>query len=108
MTYQSVIARSVATKQSIARRRPLDCFVATLLAMTVGMFAVSASAETLKLGNEGVYPPFSILDPSGKLSGVEPDVAREMCKRMAVECELVVMEYKALIPSLLQGKLDAV
>jgi ABC-type amino acid transport substrate-binding protein len=70
--------------------------------------AVPAAAETLKLGNEGVYPPFSILDPSGKLTGVEPDVAREMCKRMGVECELVVMEYKALIPSLLQGKLDAV
>src|SRR5258706_2446042 len=70
--------------------------------------AAPAAAETLKLGNEGVYPPFSILDPSGKLSGVEPDVAREMCKRMGVECELVVMEYKALIPSLLQGKLDAV
>src|SRR5258708_35499715 len=70
--------------------------------------AAPAAAETLKLGNEGVYPPFSILDPSGKLSGVEPDVAREMCKRMGVECELVVMEYKALFPSLRQGKLDAV
>lgn len=72
------------------------------------LMTAPVAAETLKLGNEGVYPPFSILDPSGKLSGVEPDVAREMCKRMGVECELVAMEYKALIPSLLQGKLDAV
>jgi ABC-type amino acid transport substrate-binding protein len=31
-----------------------------------------------------------------------------MCKRMKVECELVAMDFKALIPSMLQGKLDIV
>ena len=71
------------------------------------MWSAPALAETLKLGNEGTYPPFSVVDSSGKLTGMEPDLAREMCKRMGVECELVVMDFKALIPSLLQGKLDA-
>jgi ABC-type amino acid transport substrate-binding protein len=66
-----------------------------------------ARAEHLKLGNEGVYPPFSIVDSSGKLTGIEPDWAREMCKRMNADCEFVVMDFKALIPSLLQGKFDA-
>jgi ABC-type amino acid transport substrate-binding protein len=81
-----------------------------IIAGLIGALVLAAPAvgETLKLGNEGIYPPFSILDSTGKLTGVEPDLAREMCKRMGVECELVVMEYKALIPSLLQGKLDAV
>lgn len=68
----------------------------------------AARAETLKLGNEGTYPPFSVVDPSGKLTGVEPDLAREMCRRMNVECELVAMDFKALIPSMLQGKLDVI
>ena len=70
--------------------------------------ASAVSAETLKLGNEGTYPPFSILAPSGELTGIEPDLAREMCKRMGATCEIAAMDYKALIPSLLQGKLDVV
>ena len=67
-----------------------------------------ASADTLKFGNEGTYPPFSVVDSSGKLTGMEPDLAREMCKRMGAECDIVVMDFKALIPSMLQGKLDGV
>ena len=67
-----------------------------------------AHAEKLVLGNEGSYPPFSMVDPSGRLTGLEPDLAREMCKRMNAQCEIVVMDFKGLIPALLQKKLDAV
>jgi arginine/ornithine transport system substrate-binding protein len=66
----------------------------------------SAQAEKLRLGNEGVFPPFSMVDSDGTVKGVEPDLAREMCKRMNVECEIIVMDFKALIPSILQGKFD--
>ena len=79
----------------------------TLIALAL-LGAGGASAETLKFGNEGVYPPFSILSSDGKLTGVEPDLAREMCKRMKVECDIVAMDFKALIPSLLQGKFDGI
>ncbi|SON55670.1 Histidine-binding periplasmic protein precursor [Hartmannibacter diazotrophicus] len=65
-----------------------------------------AAAEKLLLGNEGVYPPFSIVDSDGNLTGFEPELAREVCKRMDVECEFVVMDFKALIPSILQGKFN--
>jgi ABC-type amino acid transport substrate-binding protein len=70
-------------------------------------FATTARADHLKLGNEGIYPPFSIVGSDGTLSGIEPDWAREMCKRMDADCEFVVMDFKALIPSLLQNKFDA-
>jgi ABC-type amino acid transport substrate-binding protein len=66
----------------------------------------SAQAEKLRLGNEGVFPPFSMVGSDGVLKGVEPDLAREMCKRMNVECELIAMDFKALIPSILQGKFE--
>ncbi len=81
-----------------------------ILGLGAVMFASptgAAAADKLKLGNEGTYPPFSMVDASGKLTGVEPDLAREVCKRMKVECEFVVMDFKALIPSLLQSKFDA-
>lgn len=80
--------------------------IVTAALMTGG--ASLASAEKLVLGNEGSYPPFSMVDASGKLTGFEPDLAREMCKRMNVECDIVVMDFKGLIPALLQNKLDAV
>jgi ABC-type amino acid transport substrate-binding protein len=67
-----------------------------------------ARADKLTFGNEGTYPPFSVIDPSGRLTGFEPELAREMCKRMNAECDIVAMDFKALIPSLLAGKLDGV
>ena len=81
-------------------------------AVAASVFALGsimpASAEKLILGNEGSYPPFSMVSPDGTLTGFEPELAREMCKRMNAECEIVVMDFKALIPALLQNKLDAV
>jgi arginine/ornithine transport system substrate-binding protein len=75
---------------------------------TMLMAVAPVRAEKLTLGNEGINPPFSIVDSSGNLTGMEPELAREMCKRLNVECEIVVMELKALIPAMLQGKLDAI
>lgn len=66
------------------------------------------SAEKLVFGNEGTYPPFSIVDTTGKLTGVEPELAREMCKRMNADCDIVVMDFKALIPALLTKKIDGI
>jgi arginine/ornithine transport system substrate-binding protein len=100
MTAQ-MTARTYAIRR-LARMLGLLCTAAILAGVPAASFA-----ETLKLGNEGTYPPFSVVDSTGKLTGFEPDLAREMCKRMNVECEFVVMDFKALIPSLLQGKFSA-
>src|SRR4051812_20700360 len=81
--------------------------LAGAVSLGLGLLAgASAHAEKLRLGNEGVFPPFSMVDSNGVLKGVEPDIAREMCKRMNVECEFVVMDFKALVPSILQGKFE--
>jgi ABC-type amino acid transport substrate-binding protein len=85
---------------------PWIATVGLVVALVAGV-ATPARADRLKLGNEGVYPPFSIVASDGKLTGIEPDWAREMCKRMNADCEFLVMDFKALIPSLLQGKFDA-
>ncbi|WP_407049094.1 transporter substrate-binding domain-containing protein [Methyloraptor flagellatus] len=94
-------------KDAFPFRRTGAAIRRTLIAFSL-LGTGGAMAETLKFGNEGVYPPFSILSSDGKLTGVEPDLAREMCKRMKVECEVVAMDFKALIPSLLQGKFDGI
>jgi len=83
---------------------------AWISSLIVGVMTAAAPAwaDKLVLGNEGSYPPFSITDASGKLTGVEPELAREMCRRMQAECEIVAMDFKALIPALLQGRMDAI
>ena len=81
--------------------------IATLIS-TALLGSRPAAADKLVFGNEGTYPPFSILDPSGKLTGFEPELARAMCERMKADCDIVAMDFKALIPSLMAGKLDAV
>jgi arginine/ornithine transport system substrate-binding protein len=93
----------ILTRHHFASTAGALCVAAGALIGATG----AAPAETLRLGNEGVYPPFSIVSSNGALTGAEVDLAREMCKRMNVECEFVVMDYKALIPSLVQGKIDA-
>jgi arginine/ornithine transport system substrate-binding protein len=87
-------------------RRLITLAGAVSLGLGVLAGAASAQVQKLRLGNEGVFPPFSMVDSDGSVKGVEPDLAREMCKRMNVECEIVVMDFKALVPSILQGKFD--
>ena len=89
---------------STAGANALASLVAATVVATLSLSP--ADAKTLRVGNEGVYPPFSIIDSDGKPTGIEPDLAREVCKRMKVECEIVAMDFKALIPSILQGKFD--
>ena len=96
----------MAMRISPTRRRLIALAGAISLGLSTLAGAASAQAEKLRLGNEGVFPPFSMVGSDGVLKGVEPDLAREMCKRMNVECELIAMDFKALIPSILQGKFD--
>ena len=83
---------------------------AGIVAVLTAGFAHLSSADQTKLilGNEGSYPPFSIITTEGTLSGMEPELAREMCKRMEVDCEIVTMDFKALLPSLISGKIDMI
>lgn len=82
-----------------------SCLVGVAL---VALSSTAAVAEKLSIGNEGTYPPFSMMQPDGTVTGIEPDLAREMCTRMKADCEIKVMDFQALIPSLLQGRLDAI
>jgi len=49
-----------------------------------------------------------MIDSSGKLSGFDVDLIKDLCKRAHVECELITGEWTSLIPSLNAGKFDLV
>lgn len=80
-----------------------------ILLSTAASLLISAqafAAETLKIGTEGAYPPFNLIDASGQVVGFDLDIAHALCARMAVECEVVTSDWDGIIPALNAGKFD--
>lgn len=79
-------------------------FAGIALSMSIG----SALAEdTLRLGmTPEPYMPFTQIDSSGKWDGLEADLSRALCEKMAVKCEISQMAWDGLIPSLKENKID--
>ena len=69
---------------------------------------VAGDWKKVKIATEGAYPPWNYLDDSGNLAGFEPDLAKELCQRMHVECEIVSQKWRGIIKGLNSGKYDAV
>lgn len=74
-------------------------------------FAMSSkpvqAAESIKIGVEGAYKPFSYME-NGQLKGFDIEIAQALCKAMDVKCELVAQDWDGIIPGLLAGKYDAI
>lgn len=81
------------------------------LALTVAALAMTAGigmAQTVRLGTEGAYPPFNMIDDSGEVAGFEREVGDELCKRAALTCEWVTNEWDSIIPNLVSGNYDVI
>lgn len=64
--------------------------------------------ETIKIGIEGSYPPFSYISETQTIEGFEPDLAKLFCEKMEQKCEIVQVDFDALIPSLNTKRIDAI
>lgn len=67
-----------------------------------------AHAADLRICVEGAYPPFSMIDNTGNVVGFDIDIANALCAEMGKSCEMVETEWDAIIPSLEQGRCDAI
>lgn len=78
-----------------------------LLAAAILAFGSSVqAADKLKIGTEGAYPPFNMIEPSGKVVGFDIDIAQAVCAKMKVECEVVTTDWDGIIPALNAKKFD--
>ncbi|PIE13490.1 MAG: amino acid ABC transporter [Rhodobacterales bacterium] len=71
-------------------------------------FAAQATADTLRIGTEGAYPPFNYIESDGTIAGFDVDIALELCKRMEVKCDVVAQDWDGIIPGLLANKYDVI
>ncbi len=69
---------------------------------------IAFAQSPVKIAVEGSYPPFSYLNPDRTLGGFEVDLANLFCEKAQLKCEIVQVEFDALIPSLNTKKIDAI
>lgn len=70
--------------------------------------ALSGGAGVLRLGTASVTEPFSFVDGSQRVVGFDIELARRVAQQQGKALEVVNMDFGALIPALISGKVDMI
>ncbi len=74
----------------------------------IALFAGMASADTVRMGTEGAYPPYNYIDDNGEVAGFERELGDELCARAELTCEWVTNDWDSIIPNLVSGNYDTI
>ena len=77
---------------------------AAVLALSTGL----AAAQTVRMGTEGAYPPYSFINDAGEVDGFERELGDELCTRAGLTCEWVTTDWDSIIPNLQSGNYDTI
>ena len=80
--------------------------VLMVAAATLAFGSGAMAADKLKIGTEGAYPPFNLIDSSGQVGGFDIEISQALCAKMKVECEVVTSDWDGIIPALNAKKFD--
>jgi len=75
-------------------------------AATAGTIEDIKAKGTLIVGTKADYPPYGMLDSTGKIVGMEADMAADVAKRLGVKLELVPVVASNRMQFLQTGKTD--
>lgn len=94
----------------MTHRTPIRRFCLTVLfASLMNGFAVQAKEwKSITIATEGSYEPWNLTLPGGKLGGFEPELMENLCKRMGIQCKLIVQSWDGMIAGLNAGKYDVI
>ena len=98
------------------------CFRKSLSVLMLFVFVVSggglafAASDALELlvpgelsvATEGTYPPFSMSDEKGQLSGLEIAVVKEICNRLGLTYKPVMIKWESILIGLFADKYDMI
>jgi polar amino acid transport system substrate-binding protein len=85
------------------------------MALALAFAAAPATAQTLEkikqrgvlvVGTKADYKPFGFRDPSGAITGFEPDMAKDVADKLGVKLELEPVVSSNRMQFLQQGKID--
>ncbi len=85
--------------------KAIKLFAAATLATLVATGSATA-ADKLRIGTEGAYPPFNLIDKDGKVGGFDVDIAQALCAKMKADCTVVTQDWDGIIPALNARKFD--
>lgn len=62
----------------------------------------------IRLGTAAITEPFSFVDSSHQVVGIDIEIASRLAKQLNKKLEIVDMEFGAMIPALVAGKVDMI
>ncbi len=77
------------------------------LALAAGV-AYAGSHSVVRMGTEGAYPPWNLINDNGEVDGFERELGDELCARAELTCEWVTNEWDSIIPNLVSGNYDVI
>ena len=84
-------------------------FVSVILAAALLLMCSACFAEgetVLRAGTNPEFAPFEYVGDSGEVEGIDVDIINEIAKDLGVTITMEPMDFDALVPSLVSGKLD--
>ena len=79
-----------------------------LMTAVLALSAGVATAQTVRMGTEGAYPPYNFINDKGEVDGYERELGDLMCKMAGLTCEWVTTDWDSIIPNLLSGNYDTI
>lgn len=79
--------------------------------IAAALFAVAGTAhaaDKIRIGTEGAYPPFNMVDAKGQVTGFDIDIAKALCAELKAECQIITQDWDGIIPALNGKKFDAI
>lgn len=80
----------------------------TLTLAALALTAGAATAQVVRIGTEGAYPPFNFINEANELVGFEIDLGNAICERAGLTCEWVINDWDTIIPNLVGGNYDVI
>lgn len=85
----------------------VSLFLAVTVSAGPAMDRILKKGE-LVIGTSGAQPPMTAITKSGKIIGMDADIARAMAGALKVKVNLKILPFAELLPALAAGKVDMV
>ncbi len=79
-----------------------------IIAAALAAFTTTATADTVRMGTEGAYPPYNFLNDDGEVDGLEREIGDILCEIAGLDCVWVVNDWDSIIPNLVSGNYDTI